>query len=70
MDISTIQLSKETKKKISSFGVKGDSYDDILKRIYSMAVKEQLREFLMSSEDCISLDEFEKEVNKNWPKSK
>ena len=70
MDISTIQLSKETKKKISSFGVKGDSYDDILKRIYSLAVKEQLREFLMSSEDCISLDEFEKEVNKNWPKSK
>ena len=70
MDISTIQLSKEIKKKISSFGAKGESYDDILKRIYSMAVKEQLREFLMSSDDYLSLDEFEKEVNKKWPKSK
>ena len=70
MDISTIQLSKETKKKISSFGAKGDSYDDILNRLYSMAIKEQLREFLMSSDNCISLDEFEKEVNKKWPKSK
>ena len=70
MEISTIQLSKEIKKKISSFGAKGESYDDILKRIYSMAVKEQLRNFLMSNEECISLDEFEREVNKKWPKSK
>ena len=50
MDITTIQLNKETKDKISSFGMKGDSYDDILKRIYLLAVKEQLREFLLSSE--------------------
>lgn len=70
MEISTIQLSKETKEKISSFGVKGESYDEILKRIYSLAVKEQLREFLLSSENTISLDEFEKEINKKWPKSK
>jgi len=70
MEISTIQLSKETKKKISSFGAKGDSYDNILNKIYSMAVKEQLREFLMSDEGYISLDEFEKEVNKKWPRSK
>ena len=70
MDITTIQLSKEIKDKISSFGVKGESYDTILKRIYAIAVKEQLRNFLMSSEGCISLDEFEKEVKKKWPKSK
>jgi hypothetical protein len=70
MDITTIQLSKEIKDKISSFGVKGESYDEILKRIYSLAVKEQLRQFLLSSENTISLDEFEKEINKKWPKSK
>ena len=68
MEISTIQLSKETKEKISSFGVKGESYDTILKRIYSMAVKEQLREFLMSSEGFVPIDEAIKEVNKKWPK--
>jgi len=70
MVITTIQLSDETKKKISTFGTKGDSYDDILRRIYNLAVKEQLREFLMSSEDTVSISEARKEVEKEWPKSK
>ena len=70
MDITTIQLSKETRDKISSFGMKGESYDVILKRIYSFAVKEQLREFLLSSEGTISIEEARKELNKKWPRSK
>ena len=70
MDITTIQLSKETKEKISSFGVKGESYDKIINRIYSLAVKDQLKDFLLSSKNTLSLDEFEKEVEKEWPKSK
>ena len=70
METTTIQLSKETKDKISSFGIKGESYDEILKRIYSLAVKEQLREFLMSSEGTISIEEARKELDKKWPRSK
>ena len=53
MNTTTIQLTKETKEKISSFGVKGESYDEILRRVYSLALKEQLRQFLMSSEGYI-----------------
>ena len=68
MDITTIQLSKETKDKISSFGVKGESYDKILKRIYSLAVKEQLRNFLMSDEGFIPIEDAIKEADKKWPK--
>ena len=49
--VSTIQLSNETKRLISTFGTKEDSYEDIIKRMYKFAVKEQLREFLMSSEN-------------------
>ncbi len=67
---TTVQLSKELKDKIASFGAKGESYEDILNKIYELAVKEQLREFLMTDERYISLDEFEKEVNKKWPKSR
>ena len=67
MEISTIQLSKETKRKISSFGAKGESYDQIIKRIHSMAIKEQLREFLMSSDGFISIDEAIKEAEEKWP---
>jgi predicted CopG family antitoxin len=70
MDITTIQLSNEMKTKLGTFGSKGESYEIILRRIYDLAVKEQLRQFLMSSEGCISLEDFEKEVEKKWPKSK
>jgi len=70
MEITTIQLSKETKDKISSFGMKGESYEEILKRIYSLAVKEQLKEFLMSDEGFISIEEARKELDKKWPRSK
>ncbi|HLC31260.1 MAG TPA: hypothetical protein VJK51_01195 [Candidatus Nanoarchaeia archaeon] len=70
MEISTIQLSKETKEKLSSFGVKGESYDTILMRIYALAVKEQLRQFLLSSKNSISLEEARKELDKKWPRSK
>jgi len=67
---STIQLSPETKNIISSFGMKGETFETIIKRIYSLAVKEQLRQFLMSSENCISLEEFKKEIEEKWPRSK
>lgn len=66
MEITTIQLSKETKDKIFSFGTKGESYDDILKRIYSFVVKEQLRNFLMSDEGFIPIEDAIKEVNKKY----
>ena len=68
MEITTIQLSKEIKDKISTFGIKGETYDDILKRIYSLAVKEQLREFLMSDEGYISIEDAIKEADKKWPR--
>lgn len=68
--VSTIQLSHETKNMISSFGMKGETFETIIKRMYDMAVKEQLREFLMSSENCTSLEDFKKDVEKEWPKSK
>jgi len=69
MTNTTIQLSTEIRDKISSFGSKGESYDEILRRIYELAVKEQLREFLMSDEGYISIEEARKELNKKWPRS-
>ena len=68
MKITTIQLSEETKKKISSFGMKGESYDEIVRRIYEMAVKVQLREFLMLSEKAIPIEEAIEEAKRKWPK--
>jgi hypothetical protein len=60
---STIQLSKETKTLISTFGNKEDTYEEIIKRMYTLAAKEQLREFLLSSEKSISLAEARRRIN-------
>ena len=60
---TTIQITKETKDLIGSFGKKEDTYEEIIKRIYSLAVKEQLREFLMSSENALTLDQARKLIN-------
>ena len=64
---STIQLSNETKTLISTWGTKEDSYEDIIKRMYEFAVKEQLRQFLFSSK-TISLEEAGKRHAKRWQK--
>ena len=64
--MTTIQVSSETKKLISTFGSKEETYEDIIKRMYTFATKEQLREFLLSSEDAISLAEARKRHHQKW----
>ena len=66
MTTTTIQLSKETKAAISTFGSKEDTYDDIVKRMYDLAVREQLREFLLSSENAIPIDEAIRRAKEKW----
>jgi len=70
METTTIQISKEMKEKLNSFGTKSESYEEIIRRVYSLAVKEQIRDFLMSGENCVSIEEARKEVEKKWPRSK
>jgi len=65
---TTIQVSEETKSLISTFGTKEDTYEDILKRMYTLAVKEQLREFLLSSENTIPIDDAIKRAKAKWRK--
>ena len=67
---STIRLSHETKNLIGGFGLKGESFEAIIKRLYHLACREQLREFLMPSDKYISLDEMRKEAEAKWPRSK
>lgn len=65
---TTIQVSQETKNLIGTFGTKEDTYEDIIKRMYDLAVKEQLKEFLMSSEGTIPIDEAIKRAKDRWQK--
>ena len=65
---STIQISNETKSMIETFGTKKDTYEDIIKRMYGLAIKEQLREFLLSPENSIPIDDAIDRAKKRWQK--
>ena len=65
---TTIQVNESTKRN-QSFGTKGDSYDDIINHLYSMAVKEQLRQFLFEG-DAIPIEEAIAEAKKKWYQSR
>ena len=65
---TTIQVSEETKSLIGTFGTKEDTYEEIIKRMYQLAVKEQLREFLLSTENSVPIDEAIARAKKRWQK--
>ena len=64
--MTTIQLTEETKQLVNTFGTKDDTYEEIIKRMYELAVKEQLREFLLSPEGTIPIDEAILRAKKQW----
>ena len=65
---TTIQIQEETRDKIKSFGLKGETYDDIINRLFEKAVEQQLKEFLLSSDKMIPIDEAIERSNKKWQK--
>ena len=66
MGNTTIQLSHEMKEQLASFGNKNETFEMILRKIYDLAVKQHLRDFLMSSENDLTIEEARAELNKKW----
>ena len=67
METTTIALSKELKQKISEFGNKGETFSDILLKLYNSAVQRQLHDLLFNEEGCVTIEEAMKEAKKRWP---
>ncbi len=65
---TTIQITTETKEQIQSFGTKGETYDDIIRKLYEIAVKQQLRDLLVSSEDDLPIEEALARAKNKWQK--
>ena len=61
MEITTIPLAKETREHLRSFGKKGETYDQILRRLMSLAeyegFMEKQYERLKDKQAFVSLDE-------------
>ena len=53
--MATIRVSEETKEKLKSFG-SDETYDQIINRLYDIAVREQLRTFL-TEQDAVPIEE-------------
>ena len=64
---TTIQISHETKEKLVSFGKKGETYQDIINRLYDIAVERQLHEFLYSKQ-AVPIDEAIARAKRRWQK--
>ena len=54
---TTISISEEIRDKIKEFGNKGDTYTDILAKLYESAKQRQLQDLLMDTSNCISIEE-------------
>ena len=68
METTTIAIRKDLRDRISTFGKKGESYSDILERIYEAAVKTQIRELLMDESNTVSAKEALERAKKRWQK--
>ncbi|MBS3139121.1 hypothetical protein J4207_05435 [Candidatus Woesearchaeota archaeon] len=62
---TTIQVDEPTKERLKSFGLKGDTYQDVINRMYDIAVNQQLRELIMSKK-AIPIDEAIRQYKKKW----
>jgi len=62
---TTIAISADIRDKIKEFGSKGDTYTDILNKLYESAKQRQLQDLLMDTDGCLTIAEARKKLKKN-----
>jgi predicted CopG family antitoxin len=63
---TTISVSMVVREQLKEYGNKGETYDEIIKRLIESARDRQLQELLMNTEDSISIDEALARAKKRW----
>jgi len=66
---TTISITTEMKEKLRNLGRSGESYDDIIRRMYDVSIAQMLRSYLYDTSDSVTIDEALKEAKGRWPKS-
>jgi len=60
---TTISISETTRDKLKEFGNKSETYDEIINKMYEIASKQILHQFLYEdTEKYIKLEDWEKEI--------
>lgn len=65
---TTIAVTNDVRERIKEFGMKGETYSDILERLLQSARKRLLHDVLMNNEGFVPIEEAIKEAKKRWPK--
>jgi hypothetical protein len=65
---TTIAISASIRDQIKEFGIKGETYDEILARLLNAAKERQLQELLMDEKGTITIDEALTRAKKRWQK--
>jgi len=65
---TTIAISMSIRNRIKEFGMKGETYDEILTRLLTSAEERMLRDLLMSEKGCITIEEARARAEKKWQK--
>lgn len=66
---TTISISIDLKEKLRNLGRAGDSYEDVIKRMYEMTRKNMLMAYLYDLSDSVPISEAIAEARKKWQKS-
>jgi len=65
-NITTIAVTNEVKNEIMEFGLKGETYSDILKRLIVSAKKRMLHDLLMDETNTVTIEEAIERAKKRW----
>lgn len=63
---TTIAVSVETKNLLKEFGSKGETYDDIIRRLHESASKRIFQDFLYDESNSIPLKEALERAKNRW----
>ena len=62
---TTIQIDVDTREKLNEFKFSGETFNDLLLRLYESACERQLQDLLLSSNDSEPVDDAIEWVKKN-----
>ncbi len=68
MVATTIQIDSSTRDKLAEFKMPGETFNDLLLRLYKSANERLLEDVLMDSTNCVSIDDAIKLAEDKWQK--
>ncbi|MEK6935875.1 MAG: hypothetical protein AABW67_03740 [Nanoarchaeota archaeon] len=66
MEKTTIAIPMIVKEQIQEFGIKGETYSDIIIRLLKSAKERQLHDLLMNEDNTISIEEALSNAKRQW----